>query len=254
MGDYRQLSWFEGDTKLSLSSKPIRLIELFGGVGAQAKAMERLDAEGLLPNGWEHYRLVEWDKYPVASYNAVHGTEFSPMDITKTHADDLGIVDTDRYNYIMCYSFPCQDLSSAGKGRGMSRGGGTRSGLLWEVERLLHEMHELPQVLLMENVPQVCGEKNRRDFREWIQSLENLGYTSKYQIMNAVDYGVPQNRERCFMVSWLGDYYYEFPDPWKLTECMGDRLEEQVDEKYYLSDEAVIGLIQQTENFHISLT
>ena len=131
----------------------VRLIELFAGVGSQAMAMKRLGVD------FEHYRVVEFDKYPVASYNAIHGTNFEPMDITKIRGVDLGIVDVERFTYLLTYSFPCQDLSVAGKGRGMTKGSGTRSGLLWEVERLLNEVENLPQVLLMENVPQVHGKK-----------------------------------------------------------------------------------------------
>lgn len=242
----RQLSFFEGDKPLKVN-KPLRLIELFAGIGAQAKAIERLG----IP--FEHYRVCEIDKYAIASYNAIHGTNFEASDITKLKGEDLGVVETDKYNYLLTYSFPCQDLSNAGQQKGMTRGTGTRSGLLWEVERLLLEMKERPQILLMENVPAVCGEKNKRDFREWIQSLENMGYTSKYEILNAKNYGVPQNRERCYMVSWQGDYYYDFPSGWKLTETMKDRLEDSVDDKYYLSDESVKGLIEQTENFPTSL-
>lgn len=137
-----------------VNTKPIRLIELFGGIGSQAMALTNLGVT------FEHYRLVEWDKYPVASYNAIHGTNFSPSDITKLHGEDLGIVDIDKYTYLLTYSFPCQDLSLAGKQRGMTKDGGTRSGLLWEVERLLNETDNLPQLMLMENVPQVHAKKN----------------------------------------------------------------------------------------------
>ena len=93
----------------------------------------------------------------------------------------------------------------------MSRNSGTRSGLLWEVERLLKETEKLPQVLLMENVPQVCGGQNIRDFEEWLKFLENLGYANFYKVLNAKDFGVPQNRERCYMISILGNYWYDFP-------------------------------------------
>lgn len=97
---------------------------------------------------------------------------------------DLDIKDTDDYCYIMTYSFPCQDLSSAGKGMGMARGSGTRSGLLWEVERLLKEMDELPQILLMENVPEVIRAKNMPHFAEWVSFLDSLGYKTKTQVLN----------------------------------------------------------------------
>ena len=178
----------------------VRLIELFSGIGAQAKAFERLGVP------FESYRSCEIDKYAVMSYNAVHGTNFVPTDITKLHAEDLGIVDRDRFTYLLTYSFPCQDLSLAGKRRGMGRDSGTRSGLLWEVERLLKECGDnLPQLLLMENVEQVIAEKNKYDFDVWRESLRNMGYTNKYQVLNAKDYGVPQNRSRCYMLSWLGE-------------------------------------------------
>lgn len=217
----------------------IRLIELFGGIGSQAKALEVLQEQGKLPNGFEHYRLVEFDKYPIASYNAVHGTNFEPTDITKIKASDLGIVDRDKYEYILTYSFPCQDLSLAGKCRGMKKGSGTRSGLLWEVERLLNECDkELPQILLMENVPNLLGDKNIEDFKAWVRFLEDKGYSCYYEILNAKDYGIPQNRQRCFMISILGDAYYQFPKPVPLKLKLEDMLqpEQEVDEKYYLND------------------
>ncbi|MDL2276358.1 DNA cytosine methyltransferase [Breznakia sp. OttesenSCG-928-G09] len=99
--------------------KPIRLIELFAGYGSQAMALKRLGAN------FEHYKVVEFDKYAIKSYNAVHGTDYSTIDITKVKATDLEINDTDKYCYIMTYSFPCQDLSKAGKGKGMSKGSNT---------------------------------------------------------------------------------------------------------------------------------
>ena len=234
-----QISLFEGSSPLR-ATKPIRLIELFAGIGAQAKALENLG----IP--FEHYRICEYDKYAVASYNAVHDTDFKASDITQLKGSDLGIVDTDKYTYICTYSFPCQDLSLAGKQRGMSRGDSTRSGLLWEVERLLKETENLPQILLMENVPQVVADKNIADFAEWVKFLDNLGYKSKYKILNAKDYGVPQNRERCFMVSWLGDFYYDFPKPISLAIRLKDVLEKEVDEKYYLSDTQISALVNST--------
>lgn len=234
-----QISMF--DKPPSRITKPIRLIELFAGIGAQAKALERLGAD------FEHYRICEFDKYAVKSYNAIHGTDFTVSDIKDIHAEDLGITDTDTYCYIMTYSFPCTDLSLAGKQAGMSRESGTRSGLLWEVERLLNECDELPQILLMENVPQVHGKKNIADFSEWIEFLTSKGYTSKWADLNAKDYGVPQNRKRCFMVSWLGDYDYTFPEGFELKLRLKDILDDEVDEKYYLSDKAVEGLIHQMD-------
>ena len=108
--------------------------------------------------------------------------------------------------------------------------------MLWEVERILDECNgNLPQILLMENVPDVIGANNVKHFAQWVKKLEQLGYTSKWQCLNAKDYGVPQNRDRCFMVSWLGNHYYDFPTPIKLKKRLKDVLETNVDEKYYLS-------------------
>lgn len=215
-------------------TKPIRLIELFAGIGSQAKALKNLGVN------FEHYRVVEWDKYAINSYNSVHGTTFTTSDITKIKGSDLGIVDTRLYDYILTYSFPCQDLSLAGKMSGMSKGTNTRSGLLWEVERLLDECKELPQILLMENVPQIISQQNIADFQDWQYKLEQLGYSNYVSLLNAKDYGIPQNRNRCFMVSILGKYYYKFPHKQELKLRLKDMLEDEVDEKYYLSETAIL--------------
>ena len=162
--------------------------------------------------------------------------------IINIKGNDLNIVDNDKYCYIMTYSFPCQDLSSAGKGLGMEKNSGTRSGLLWEVERLLDECNELPNVLLMENVPEVIGTNNIKHFAKWLEKLEKLGYKNKWCCLNAKDYEIPQNRDRCFMVSCLGDYYYDFPVKKPLKLKLKDMLEENVDESFYLSERAVKGI------------
>lgn len=159
---------------------------------------------------------------------------------------DLGIVDTDEYCYLLTYSFPCQDLSLAGKGKGMAKGDNTRSGLLWEVERLLNECEELPQILLMENVTQVHGKKNKEHFDEWIAFLESKGYNNYWKDLNAKNFGIPQNRNRTFMVSVLGDYTYEFPKEFPLELRLKDMLEDSVDEKFYLSDVAIQGRMQSS--------
>lgn len=137
----------------------------------------------------------------------------------------------------------------------MSKGSGTRSGLLWEVERLLTECEELsrtnpdyglPQVLLMENVTQVHSKgQNAEDFEQWIKFLESLGYTSKWADLNAKDYNVPQNRNRCFMVSWLGQHTYEFPKPVELEYCMQDFLEDEVEEKFFCKTDKANELIDR---------
>ena len=238
-----QMSIFDFTREPISITKPIRLIELFAGYGSQAMALKRIGAK------FEHYRVVEFDKYAIASYNAVHGTDFPTMDITKVHAEDLNICDTETFTYLLTYSFPCTDLSVAGKQAGMSKGSGTRSGLLWEVERILTEIRdsngELPQILFMENVPQVHGKKNVNDFEKWLGFLESLGYTNYWQDLNAKNYGVAQNRNRCFMFSFLGNYSYDFPQPIPLKKKLKDYLEDNVDEKYYINNEKADKLIKQ---------
>lgn len=273
--------------------KPIRLIELFAGIGSQAMALRDLGAD------FEHYRIAEWEVSAFKSYKAIHMendyTDYSKeikvdelpkilfdygistngkdqmtlkdiqrkgekwqretynnikatnnlCSVCNFNGEDLGITETDKYCYIMTYSFPCQDLSVAGKMKGMAKGSGTRSGLLWEVERLLTEVKELPQVLLMENVPQVISDANIADFHKWQDFLESKGYTNYVEILNAKDFGVAQNRERCFMVSLLGKWNYKFPQPIPLTKTMKDYLEDEVDEKYYINSEKAQKLIEQ---------
>ncbi len=233
-----QISLFENGQKPLKINKPVRLIELFAGIGAQAKALERLGVD------FEHYRVCEFDKHAIKSYNAIHGTDFSSSDIRDWTGADLGVVDVDEYLYILTYSFPCQDLSAAGKRLGMSKGTGTRSGLLWEVERLLNECDIKPQILLMENVPQVVGSANIADFAQWLEALEGMGYTSKYRILNAKNFNVPQNRNRCFMVSWQGEGSYFFPVGKPTEKRLKNVVEAEVPERYYLSQKTVKRLIE----------
>ena len=124
----------------------------------------------------------------------------------------------------------------------MKKGESTRSGMLWEVERILEECKELnalPNILFMENVPEVIGKNNIKDFQKWIEKLESLGYENHVKCLNSKDYGVPQNRNRCFMISILGEYVYKFPQPFELKLRLKDLLESNVDEKYYLSNKMV---------------
>ncbi len=239
--EFEQLGLFDEEYPQYKIDKPVRLIELFAGVGSQSMAMKCLGAD------FESYKAVEFDEPAIRSYNAIHGTSFPTLDVTKTHGEDLGIVDKDKYCYILFYSFPCTDLSLAGRQAGMSRDSGTRSGLLWEVERILKELpkEQLPDVLIMENVPQVHSEKNLPDFEDWILFLRHLGYSNYYGDLNAKDFGVPQNRERCFMVSMLGKYDFQFPKTIPLEKVINDVLEEEVEEKYFIRSEKAELLINQ---------
>lgn len=283
-----------------MNKKPIRLIELFAGIGTQYQALKRIGADV------ESYKISDWNipsniayramlkavndipeeidytagltrvevedklialglsldgKNPLLKKTLKRKNEKWQRDIlnsfyythnlgsiTNIHAEDLKITEKDKYDYYMTYSFPCQDLSLAGKQAGMKKGSGTRSGLLWEVERLLQESTdkglELPDVLLMENVPQVCSGKNKEDFEDWKNFLSSLGYKNFVKILDAADFEVPQSRKRCFMVSILKDVSYEFPEAIPLTRCVDDILETDVDEKYYINTPKAKELIQ----------
>ena len=146
---------------------------------------------------------------------------------------------------MITYSSPCQDFSAAGLQKGGDIGSGTRSSLLWECERIIRAVK--PKYLLMENVKNLVGEKHKHNFIRWLRVLEMMGYQSYWKVLNAKDYGVPQNRERVFVVSILGCGQYLFPNPVKLEKRLKDVLESNVDEKYYLSDKLIQGFMNRTE-------
>lgn len=224
-------------------AKSVRLIELFAGIGSQAKALELLGVD------FEHWKVCEFDEYAMKSYNAVHNTNFKTSDIQNLTASDLEIKDKDKYEYIMTYSYPCTDISIAGKKEGMERNSGTRSSLLWEVERLLKECGDnKPQILLMENVRECHNGKNAPLFFEWTSFLRSIGYKNFYTDMDAKNYGIPQTRKRCFMLSILDENaYYEFPQACGLNYSVKEFLEDKVDKKYYVKEETALPLIKKME-------
>ena len=133
---------------------------------------------------------------------------------------------------LFTYSFPCQDLSVAGQRAGMIKGQ-TRSGLLYECEKIIEVKR--PKYLLLENVKNLVGKNFKSQFEEWLAYLESLGYTNYWQVLNAKDW-VPQNRERVFVVSILGDHStYVFPTPIPSTRVVKDILEDEVEERYYMN-------------------
>lgn len=202
----------------------MRALELFGGYGSQALALENLGIEFKSD-------LCEIDKYAIQAYNQIHGETFNYGDICSIDETKLPYYD------LITYSSPCQDFSVAGKQAGGDKGTGTRSSLLWECERIIRAVK--PKYLLMENVKALTSKKFMPLFAKWLNTLEELGYKNWWKVLNAKDYGVPQNRERVFVVSILGGGQYQFPEPIPLTKRLKDVLEKNVDEKYYLSYEIV---------------
>ena len=201
----------------------LRVFEAFAGYGSQSIALRNLGVD------YEVVAISEIDKYALKVYEAIHGSTLNLGDISKIKVEDIPKHD------LFTYSFPCQDISVAGKTRGIVRGK-TRSGLLYECERIIEYCK--PKYLLMENVKNLVGKKFKPQFDEWLDYLESLGYTNYWKVLNAKDYGIPQNRERVFVVSILGEHKaYEFADKIPLDKCIADILEDEVDEKYYLSEE-----------------
>ena len=221
----------------------LRVIELFAGIGAQAQALEDLSVDH------EVVAISEIDSYADTVYRALHNPGVINLgDITKIKS--LPLCD------LLTYSFPCQDISPAGKMQGLVAGR-TRSGLLYEVERLLCEYEsrgQLPKYLMLENVKNLVGTRFKSDFEDWVLTLELMGYKTYWQILNAKNYGVPQNRERVIAISVLSDNggglveSYKFPEPQPLNVTFRDCLEKEVDEKYYIPDEQFQRIMQSTFN------
>jgi len=198
----------------------MRILELFGGYGSQALALENLGIEFTSD-------LCDIDKYAEKAYNQIHGETFNYGDICSIDETKLPYYD------LITYSSPCQDFSVAGKQAGGEKGSGTRSSLLWECERIIRAVK--PKYLLMENVKALTSKKFMPLFANWLRTLEDMGYKNWWKVLNAKDYGVPQNRERVFVVSILGGGNYQFPNPIPLTKRLKDVLEQNVDEKYYIN-------------------
>ena len=207
----------------------IKVIELFAGIGSQREALKRANIEH------EIVAISENDKYASKAYVLLHGPTNNLGDIK--NIGRLPKAD------LWTYSFPCTDISLAGKMKGFDKGSNTHSSLLWEVQRLLEaakEKNELPKYLLMENVKNIVSKKFMPLFQVWLDYLDSLGYKNFYKILNAKDYGIPQNRERCFMISIRDkDAHYEFPKPTPLTKKLAELLENDVDEKYFLSEKLI---------------
>lgn len=204
----------------------LKVIELFSGIGSQHQALKEAGVEHVV------FGFSEIDNYAIKVYRKLHGWTNNFGDIKDIK--ELPQVD------LWTYSFPCTDISISGQMKGFDKDSGTGSSLLWQVGRLLDDAKQngyLPKYLLMENVKNIVSKRFMPRFQEWIDQLTSYGYKSFYKVLNAKDYGVPQNRERCFMVSILNyDGEFEFPEPKELTVFLQDLLEKDVDDRYFLSD------------------
>lgn len=223
----------------------ITAVTLFSGYDSQCLALDRLKEQH--PDF--DYELLCWseiDKYAIQAHNLIY-PQWADRNL-----GDVSKIDWERHPEckdcdILTYSFPCTDISAAGRQAGFEQGSGTRSGLLWECEKAIKVLR--PKYLLMENVKALVSKKFMPYFQEWISLVDDeLGYKSYWKILNATDFGIPQNRERVFMISIRGDIMrdYDFPEPFPLTKTLDDVLEEEVEEKFYLGSERIEGLLTST--------
>ena len=214
----------------------LKYLSLFSGIGAPEKALKNLGIE------YELIGFSEIDKYAIKSYCAIHNVseELNLGDITKIDIKSLP-KDID----FITHGSPCTDLSLAGKEAGADKGSGTRSSLMWNSVEIFK--HCKPKIILWENVKNLLSKKHKHNFDAYIEDLNNLGYTSYYKVLNAKDYGIPQNRERVFTISIRNDINkeFKFPEPFDNGIRLKDLLEKEVDEKYYINTEKANKLIEE---------
>jgi len=212
----------------------LRVIELFAGIGSQTQALKNIGIDH------EVVAVCDIDRFADQSYRALHDPNVSNL-------GDIRKVEELPQAELWTYSFPCQDISVAGHQKGFDKDSETRSGLLWEVERLLIKAKEndtLPKYLLLENVKNLIGKRHKANYEEWVAFLSGLGYTTYSEVLNAKNYGVPQNRERVFGVSILGEHKpFIFPAPRELTIRLKDILEDEVDERFYLKESTMQSML-----------
>ena len=209
---------------LEREEKDMKIIELFAGIGACSKALEKIGID------LEIIDAVEIDKYAIKSFNAIHNTDFEVQDIRKfnRYYEDIDLI---------CHGSPCQDFSIAGKQQGGDKNSGTRSSLMYETIRIVKDIR--PKYVIWENVKNILSKKHVHNFNNYLDIMDSLGYNNYYQILNAKDYGIPQNRERIYTISiskGIDKINFRFPEKEELKIRLKDLLENKVDEKYYLDE------------------
>lgn len=213
----------------------LKVFTAFSGYDSQCMALDRMKI---------NYELVGWseiDKYAIMAHNAIYPQykDRNFGDISKIDWENVPDFD------LFTYSFPCTDISSAGQQKGLEEGSGTRSGLLWECKKAIELKR--PKYLLMENVKALTLKMFLPYLHKWHSFLTEMGYTNFTQILNSKNFGVPQNRERVFMVSILGDAWFDFPKPFQSDKKLKDLLDENVDDRYYLSQRCLSSFIRKNE-------
>lgn len=216
----------------------IKYLSLFSGIGSPEQALKNIGVD------YELIGFSEIDKYAVQSYCAVHGAD--PMlddlgDITKIDIESLPVDEID----LVTHGSPCQDFSVAGNNKGGDEGSGTRSSLMWNTVAICE--HCKPKYVIWENVKNVLSKKHKHNFDKYISEMNRIGYNNYYKVLNAKDFGVPQNRERVFVVSIRRDLNksFTFPEGYDNGVRLKDLLEDEVDERYYINTEKAQKLISE---------
>ena len=217
-------------------NEKILLFEAFSGIGTQAMAFDQL--KELIGIDFEVVGFSEIDKYAIQSYHAIHGGNL------KNYGDIAKIEQLPKCD-VCTWSFPCQDISLAGHQKGMVEG--TKSNYGYEFLETVRRSEHKPKILVMENVKALVSERFQDDFKEIQERLKSMGYENHWKVLNAKHYGVAQNRERVFMISILGGGYFQFPPKIKLTKRLKDYLEDEVDEKYYLSEKLLNFFVENSK-------
>ena len=210
----------------------LKMLSLFSGIGAFEKALENIGIKINLVN------FCEIDKYASQAYCAIHNVDkkLNLNDVTEIKIDSLPTSGID----IITHGSPCQDFSMAGLQAGGDIGTGTRSSLMWNSVAIIK--HVKPKFVVWENVKNVLSKKHKHNFEKYLKSLEDIGYNNYYQVLNAKDYGIPQNRERIFIISIRKDIdkgNFKFPEKQTLQLKLKDLLDDEVDEKFYLKDSQI---------------
>ena len=210
-------------------SNNFRFIDLFAGIGGIRIPFEELGGECVFSS--------EWDKYSQITYEANFG-EIPKGDITKINAEDIPKHD------LLVGGFPCQAFSQAGLKKGFQD---TRGTLFFDIARIL-KFHK-PKAFLLENVKHLKGHDSGKTFKTIMNVLRDIGYqTIEYKVLNAKDFGVPQNRERIFIFGYIDLIFFEFPEPSKIQTKVGDILDDNVPDKFTLSDKMWTSAIRRKEN------
>lgn len=214
----------------------MRYLSLFSGIGSPEQALKNLGID------FELVGFSEIDKYAIKSYCAIHGVseELNLGDITKIDIESLPLnID------LVTHGSPCQDYSVAGANKGGDIGSGTRSSLMWNTVTICE--HCKPKFVIWENVKNVLSKKHRHNFDKYLDEMDRIGYNNYFKILNSKDYGIPQNRERVFVVSIRKDIDkgFVFPEPYTYEVKLADMLLSEVDEKFYIDNEKTKKIISE---------